>query len=321
MHNLIESARLLWCPGLSGLQGNPKGSLQDWLATATYAPVAAGPGLTLQGIEMRDFLSSLAADINRVSSAASESLCNINANDSVPKSVAWPFVKLYYSALFYAHCVLRIWGKSPSYLRTSDMIKLREILSIYGISPPFKLNTGQFIISADPASSTTTITPDPGSGGSHEAIWRAFNSGLADLTYRLADAPIVTKDKEALTASIARLSSIMTNNGANISWLSFMRNNIQYRQAEGVWYPYPGRRLRTVDIESQITLLREGKLDIEVVLKATGDELSLFRSACLAVAIFGRGVISDLSQSSGPRGFLKYGQSRFEGSLIRALDS
>lgn len=319
MLTLVEAARNLWCPGLSSLEGNPKAGVQEWLAGATYAPIVSADHIILSGIDQQNFLNALAADINRVSSAASESLCNINSNETIPKSVAWPFVKLYYSSLFYAHCVLRVWGRSPTYLRTSDLIQLRQVVAAYGLVAPFKLQTGQFLIAADMPSSAISMAADSGNGGTHEAIWRAFHSALADLASRIESGPYVTDDKDRVKNAIARLSILLTNSGSNSSWLSFMRNNIQYRQSDGVWYPYPGRRLRTTEIETQVTALREGKLELDVMLSATGDDLSLFRAACMAVIILGRGVLADLSRSAGPRGFLQYGQYRFEGSLVRIL--
>src|SRR5687767_7285148 len=103
MAGLVEAARLLWCPGLAQTTGKPTGSLQDWLAMATYAPSVRGKQLVLGGIDARELLIALGYDINRLSSAASETLRNVAEIPAVPKSMGWPYVKIYYSALFYAH--------------------------------------------------------------------------------------------------------------------------------------------------------------------------------------------------------------------------
>lgn len=136
---VVEAARLLWCPGLVQLTGHHKSTIYHWLATATYAPSVAGRVLKLVGIDNQRFLAALGSDINRSAMAASETLLNIIEIEDLPKSLAWPYVKLYYSSLFYAHALLRIWGRSPSYFRTLELIPLRNLLDVYAITSPYKI--------------------------------------------------------------------------------------------------------------------------------------------------------------------------------------
>jgi hypothetical protein len=201
MINIVEATRLMWCPGLAQFQGNPQGSIQEWLGSATFAPRVIDGGITLTGVDKRHFLENLAADINRTASAASETLRNITEINGLPKSMAWPYVKLYYASLFYSHAILRIWGRSPSFFRTSDLLPLRRTLIAYGVQAPYKLQTGQFLVKADMTVSAVQIAPDSGGGGSHEAIWREFHNALTDLQDAVSRAPFLTVDKVKLASS------------------------------------------------------------------------------------------------------------------------
>ena len=302
---------MLWCPGLAQTTGRPGQSVQEWLSTSNFAPNVTGSTLELTGIVTSDILNSLGYDINRLSSAASETLRNIAEIPQIPKSLAWPYVKFYYSALFYAHSLLRIWGRSPSYLRTADFLHIRNTLAAYGVTSPFKLQTGQFLLTINTAQSAVSLTTDKGGGGTHDAIWREFEGALSDLKQAVNASQFLAADKVMITIQIDRAMGLLTRGGSNAAWPSFMRNEIHYRQAEGVWYPYRGRS-KTSELCSDASRALNGGLDLDVLLSANGDDLSKFRCACLFVIAYARQSLDDLSGIGGNKGFLRYGQARFE---------
>lgn len=309
---IVEAARLMWCPGLAQLTVRPQGSLNNWLATGNYAPSVSGSNLLLAGFNKQDFLYALAFDINRLASAASETLRNIAEVKDIPKSLAWPYVKLYYASLFYSHAVLRIWGRSPSYFRTNELMPLRGILVAYGITSfPFKLTTGQFLLHADLRATTVAVTDASGGSGAHETVWKEFVQALKDLQNTVEVASYLTEDKNVLARQLTAFVALITKNGSHQSWLSQMRNDIQYRQAEGVWYPYQGK-LKTASLEKDVGDLLTGKAEMHKILSSSGADLAQFHSACCAVICFARGIIKDMSDIGGAKSFLRYGQRKFE---------
>jgi len=311
---VVEATRLMWCPGLAQLTGHPQGTIHDWLATATYAPVVAGKCLVLSGIDKQHFLGALGADINRTASAASETLQNIIKIEELPKSLAWPYVKLYYASLFYAHAMLRIWGRSPSYFRTSELMPLRDALKAYAVTPPFKVQTGQYLLKADINSSAVEMLTDNGGGGSHESVWREFNGALSDLQSAVANGPHLAADKQNIDKQLKDLVALISKNGTNVSWPSQMRNDIHYRQMGGVWYPYQGKA-RTSALQQEVGALVSGQTDLSKLVYATGSELVQFRSACIAIICLARGVIDDMSEVGGAKSFLRFGQRKFEDAI------
>ncbi|ABC91690.1 hypothetical protein RHE_CH02923 [Rhizobium etli CFN 42] len=282
--------------------------------TATYAPAVAGKTLVLSGINNQRFLEALGADINRTASAASETLNNIIEINELPKSLAWPYVKLYYAALFYAHTMLRIWGRSPSYFRTSELMSLRNVLTTYAVTPPYKIQTGQYLLTADMDASAVNMLTDNGGGGSHESVWRELHRALSDLQVAVAGSRYLAADRQSVGNQLTSFIALISKNGHNLSWPSQMRNDIQYRQAEGVWYPYQGKA-KTSALQQEVAAVIGGQVGLSQVLSVSGGDLFQFRSACVAVVCFVRGVIADMSAVGGPKSFLRHGQRKFEDAL------
>lgn len=306
----------MWLPALTDLKGKPACTIQEWLSTANFTPVVAGGDIELQGIDKQHLLRAFAGDLNRVASAASESLRNIVNIDSMPKSLGWPYVKLYYSALFYAHATLRAWGRSPSYLRTSDLLRVRQAFGAQGITPPFKLQTGQYLLSADIPGSCLRITVGKGDGGTHEAVWREFGNSLNHLRSQIATAPYTSTDKSALDAALSAATGLLTNKGANSAWPSAMRNDIQYRQTEGLWYPYKGKN-RSTEFSMQTLALLDGKKSVNDFFAIPDDNLGNFRAACSFVIVFARDILADMSHIAGAKSFLRFGQAEFERAVTK----
>jgi hypothetical protein len=311
---VVEAARLLWCPGLSNLTGDHKSTIHTWLATATYAPTATEKSIRLIGIDRQNFLEALGSDINRIATAASETLLNIVEVDGLPNSLAWPYVKLYYSALFYAHSLLRVWGRSPSYFRILELAQLRSLLTAYSVKSPYKLQTGQYILIADGDPSSVELQIDDSGGGSHESVWRGLIKALTDLQYAVANSPYRSVDKMIVDADLKLILSLVSNNGKNYAWPSHMRNEIQYKQSEGVWYPYRGRAKSTT-LQQEVLAILRGTTDLSKIISAAGSDLELFRSACTATICLVRGVIADMSAVGGSKHFLRHGQRKFEQSI------
>lgn len=317
MVSLVEACRLMWAPGLTRLNGKPGLTMHEWLASANFAPAVIGGDIALQGLDIQRLLRAYGGDLNRVAAAGSESLRNIATISTLPKSLGWPYVKLYYSALFYSHALLRIWGRSPSYLRTSDLLRVKQAFAAYSLPAPFKIQTGQYILVAKPSDASLVIKPDRGGGGTHEAIWRELNNTLGELRNMVTAAPFLSGDKKIINDAIASALSLITNFGSNAAWLSATRNDIQYRQSDGLWFPYTGRK-KTSDLVTLSAMLLDDNSKAEDVLLYSADSLSRFGAACSFVIVLARQTMADLSQVGGAKNFLKFGQAEFERSLAEA---
>lgn len=314
MATLTEAARLLWCPGLAHLTGKPKAGVQSWLTTATFSPSVSGKALVLSGVDKHQFLQALAYDINRTASAASETLSNIVEIPAIPKSMGWPYVKVYYSALFYAHVILRLWGESPSYFRTSDFLALRQVLQAYNVVTPFKVQTGQFRLTAKLGQGEVTLSQEVG-GATHEALWNAFVASLEALRVEVGGSRFLAADKAKIDQQLSIALNLLTASGSHKSWMSQMRNDINYRQSKGVWYPYASKA-KTSSICQARDSMMSGAAGLDAILMGGADELSRFRAACMFVAHLAREMLADMGKIGGAKSFLKFGQGQFETSIV-----
>lgn len=164
------------------------------------------------------------------------------------------------------------------------------------------------------SASAVVIVPDSSSGGSHESVWRQFHRALSDRRGVAANGPYLTADKRIIDDQIRLLIDLISRNGQNAAWPSEMRNSIQYRQAEGLWYPYKGK-FKTSSLQQEAAALIRGQREFSKIVMSTGSDLEQFRSACAAIICFVRAVIADMSAVSGPKSFLIHGQRRFEDAV------
>lgn len=284
------------------------------MSSAAFAPATTNREILLTGISEKELLDALGFDINRLSVAACETLRNISEIPAVPKSMGWPYVKLYYASFFYAHCLLRVWGRSVSYFRTADLLQLRNVLNAYNITAPFQLNTGQYLLAADTINSRAILSIDRGGNGTHDSVWRELSKAFGDLKIAISSSQFLQADKHRLISHIDQAASLLSNGGANIAWPSVMRNDINYRQAEGVWYPYRGRS-KTSELSNLISSANLDSYDYTKLLNSSGSDLVRFRSGCLFLICFIRGVLTDLANNGGTKSFIKFGQIQFESAF------
>lgn len=310
----VEATRQLWSSGLANHTGKPGGGFHDWVKTATYAPNVNNSVLTLSGIDGYLVRKALAADINRLALAASETLKNISEVVGIPKSLGWPYVKLYYAAFFYAHTLLRIWGRSPSYFTTQELMRVKATLNAYDIAPPFRLSTGQYLLELKQNAGFVQLSADSSGQGSHEAAWKHFSAALKELELLSNTANYVEVDRINVIKQIQALLALITDGGRHESWLSQIRNNIQYRQSGGVWFPYSSKE-KISSFKGIVEGLTSATVDLNVYLEDEGSEIERFRNACCCVILLARKTINSISEIGGRKSFLHYGQVRFENSL------
>lgn len=312
MDALTSSLRLKWVPVLPSVAGRPPFEVIDWLAKGTYAPSAVDGAVCLQGIDGSSFASAIAKEINRLSLACSETLHVVQEKPECPKSAAWVLVKAYYAALFAAHALLRTWGKWPTYLRTLDLIALRDTFKAYGVVPPFTLVGSPFIVHANLKAGEVILRK--GQGGTHEEVWSSVVKQIGELKSLIKSSVLVSSDKEIAEHMLSQLVKLMTSNGKSDTWMSMQRNDIQYRQSFGVWYPYKGRK-KVKDLCEDVESVIKGNWNLKEGVKWKEDDIDRFWSACLCLVVIMRLTLSDMRSVNKEKSFLAHGFLHFERTL------
>src|SRR5579862_5681975 len=112
MPNLTDVMRPFWMQGLNEISGVQVKGVTGWINDEEYQIYQSVHlhSFQLNTVEPEPLLRGYAADINRLGSAAFETLDSIIRLASLPKSLAWLTIKTYYAAFFAAHALLRIFG-------------------------------------------------------------------------------------------------------------------------------------------------------------------------------------------------------------------
>jgi hypothetical protein len=104
----------------------------------------------------------------------------------------------------------------------------------------FSVSPGNYELRTEQASDRSfavTLKKAAEGGGAHEIFWKRFNAFLSELANDVA----ADREPEAnlVIAKIEELQALLSSKGlSNGSWLSSMRNEINYQHQYGVWFPF-----------------------------------------------------------------------------------
>lgn len=182
--------------------------------------------------------SAIAGDALRFASAAFVSAKGIGESIEDRSSLPWAMIRLYYGAFYAGHGVLRLLGQSCSYLDREHITRLQLLAAGYGLSPGFTIQRGLYHCTMNTNQTGLNLSQAGGaSGGAHETFWAVFDRFLAGATAKILTGPLTPADAQKVFAKLDALRSILRSSGSGSSWLSAMRNDIQYRHGLGVWEP------------------------------------------------------------------------------------
>lgn len=260
-----------WLPGVMASRLDAKFlGLRSWILEGSNVPsgrytrrlaelsVADSAGLT----------AALVHDFVSLSSAAFESAARAHQGDGDERGCAWQVVAYYYSAYFAANALMRLSGFASTNLDAENCAELNEFASLCGVGgfdDASKLVPGVHFVAFDRASTPTLkIQAMNGvKGGVHIQFWAAFMMFIAALKNALLASQLPAIDKKAARAQLDNLSKALTRSGKNNgNWLSEIRNGVNYRFENGVWYPYgPSSTTRPV-LRAVLKRSIEGSLSI-----------------------------------------------------------
>jgi hypothetical protein len=99
-----------------------------------------------------------------------------------------------------------------------------------------------------------------------------------------------------------------------------MRNDINYRQTEGLWYPYRGNH-KSGNLVAEIRSMLTGEIGVDEVIDRAGNDMVRLRAACCFVILVARGVLAELNGVGGANCFLRFGHIQFEAAMANAAAS
>jgi hypothetical protein len=181
--------------------------------------------------------ASLANDCNRFAQAAIESMWSVGKVDNLPKSTGWAAVKMYYSAFFAAHALLRLYGRSCTQFEKEHMDTVFQIASATQMDGGIlSIENGFYFSSVSEGEIKFKKLKD-----SHSDTWAEFSKLLAWLIDNLPKTTGLGVHKSNALTLMADIKATIHKSGATKgNWLSKTRNKVNYQHSHGVWYPYKG---------------------------------------------------------------------------------
>jgi len=251
--NIVPSLTLGLLPGL-GQDPAIADGFRSWLLTGAYQPKVSttSPVVVLEITDTAKLIRHVAFDYERFSLSSMESFA-VAYSERVGHNLAgWPLLKLYYSAFFASHAIMRSQGSGVVKIEKSQAQYLNSILSI--LYPEFTMvSPGMYlyntVTSKDTGLFTVRLEATPkDSGGVHEGFWRHFCNFLQDAAIDAGQKGAANATE--FVAGVDEICGAIRNDGANSGiWFSSIRNEINYQHKYDVWFPVRrnGRALVALD--------------------------------------------------------------------------
>ena len=150
---------------------------------------------------------------------------------------AWALVKLYYAAFYAGHALTRTLGEGCSFFYKKHTDRIASVADANGIAPVLRVDAGLYhcVLNAN-ASAITYMKAASTAGGAHEAFWLAFGNKLKSVAEDILTGPLPRADAQAVYVQINSMLQIIGRK-TGYSWLSGIRNDLQYRLQHGAWFP------------------------------------------------------------------------------------
>lgn len=251
--------------------------------------------------------AATASDLNRL---ATSCLQSVSVNVAVQDEkfwLPWSLVRLYYSAFYGAHALVRLLGVGCCRLDGEHIAHVDALArATTGQPAPFRIEIGSYTCLIDSANGTLVWTK--AAGRPHEALWSVFNDVLGRVSAQVIAGPLPSTEAQA---AFAQIESFRRMGAAkqSVSWLSRTRNEIQYRLVHDVWHPTGltrQKRALLVRLTSQWTA---DPMTIDLDGSSAYGPLGEFCAASAFVVAMCRTLVVRISERnlSGVRSFVDYG--------------
>lgn len=333
--NFSDAVRHLYIPLLNTISTTPDNGIRYWLANSSnylILPTTGSDMFELNFYDSKEVLSSWANDINRLSCASLETVCNTNAETYNKKFLGWKLINYYYSAFFSAHSITKILGFGIVQIDNIIINFLQRKGAAYGVPVP-PISSGLYCVNFDIASNKAIFYKVKRYNDSHKGLWNRFSdllgvlSGVLTVTGTYDSNCIIKReqsvpyplsiyahlpqdDASTIVEIIDNLRNFMNTKG-DFNWLSTVRNIINYSHGFGVWFPYKTYQ-RQYDKISTLAGLNHENPALSQFGKTFEPDLINFVRGCQLINSINLEILNDLlSRHPDNKSFLKNGYHSF----------
>lgn len=307
--------RHYWASGLNNITVNKSATFNEWIKLKNDYQINSQVNkddFTISSFDRELLLKPLSKDCNRFASASLESIIKIDDLIVLPKNVSWLLIKQYYSAYYAAHVILRFLGFSLSQFDSESIKSITKVADLYANLNGVKIESGYFLVdfssnSLDIKCKKIDIKKD---GGSHIALWKLFGEKI-----KFISTDILTKvsspDVQPLVDKLDQLIKNLSYVGSpHYSWLSRIRNDLNYKHLHGAWHPYDTTLSSSSKIVANLKTWKDDPINIELS-NLTGKELLRFSNSCMFIIGLAHIISQDMAKRcSNGKSFLDIGYSK-----------
>lgn len=259
---------------------------RDWILTGSYLPnIQDDPSMiVLDIVDLAKLIRYIAFDFERFSLSSVESYAVAYIERDMYKLAGWPLVKLYYSAFFSAHAIMRSQGGGVIRLEKSQTQYLNSIISI--ICPEaVGINPGDYQYEVSTAKETgrlsVNLKPVQQNRGVHEGFWKMFCQFMDEASKGSSQNNSANALEFVVGVEEIR-SAIMTSGASSSVWFSAVRNEINYQHKHNVWFPLPKSAKGIIALNKNKSAVSSG---IPLTISKSKDPLSAFANLSAFLAL------------------------------------
>jgi hypothetical protein len=261
-------------------------------------------------LDFRDssfLIEAWAADCCRFSFASFQTISQVALEVADRDAVAWSLIKAYYAAFYAGHALIRMFGEACSFFDRKHARRLMEVATVFGQNPSFTLDSGLYRCCLTDNSTILTCAKTSGASGVHEAFWSVFGARMQGLSESVLSGMLVPADAQAVFGQLSAFIDIIRRR-TGYSWLSGVRNDLQYRQRHGVWFPARMRQNERQSLSRIVMHWLYDPMNIDLDARRFG-LLGEFMAACIFIVALCHTIICRIAERStaGRRSFVCLG--------------
>lgn len=256
----IVPLRAIWTHGSYEPSIPPDSGLKHWLSKENYYvdSISSAKLFQLACRDRSEYRSAMAFEAIKFSLNCQQTLFGIRSIVEFPRISAWHLIQAYYAAFFAAHSTLRLFGRSFSQLESGhvDQISLRAATEA-GISQ--KMEKGHFDVQFDYNQATVKFAHG---GESHKGLWKCYVNLLSYVSTEILRVRGNSRTLQDISNQFTDLENLLRSGGGRDSgnWLSIIRNEVNYRGPDAVWFPFSKNKIQSEDLFRKTSVWQMGKL-------------------------------------------------------------
>ena len=242
-----EAVRPLWMYLINEVNFLPQRGISWWVREKDYHffsfPISCSDSFTVDTVHSKYLQDVFAFEANKMAAAAIESISGIDFEKHSNKAAAWPIIRLYYSAYYSAHALLRIFGHCCSHLDRIDSTALHSVAALFH---PASLcpQTVYYSLIYNNTINQLIFSKDNSGKGSHYFLWQSFKTIIDLIIAHLSSSNSSTRFQSVLLQLINLRNNLCLAGNNSGTWLTSIRNSVTYRHEWNVWHPYKNQPKR-----------------------------------------------------------------------------